>query len=253
MSAPEMIGITLVGGKGTRLEPLTDFRSKQLLPVYRYPMVYYTIFTLIKAGIRRILVISDPDNLPQYVRQLSQEQQEGRLFTDVDFDFKVQKRPEGLAQAFIIGEHNIGNNKVIMILGDNIFVGHDFSKEIQAFEDGALIFATQVPDPQRFGVVWFDGQMRATKIIEKPPSPDSNWAVVGLYTFSPDVVEVAKSVKPSARGELEIVDVIAHYFQEGRLVVHPFEGKWFDAGTPDSLLAAGNAVRDRMIENGGLL
>ena len=196
-----MRGIILSGGSGTRLRPLTKITSKQLLPVYHRPMIYYPLNTLIKAGIKEILIIVSPERAGDYLNLLGSGKEFGVRFT-----YEIQDKPEGLAQAFIIGEKFIGDDDVIMILGDNIFED-DFSEEIKNFTSGAKIFAKKVSDPERFGVVRFDEEMKAEEIVEKPKEFISNYAVTGLYIYDSRVVEVAKQIKASERGELEITDV----------------------------------------------
>ncbi len=238
-----MKGIILSGGSGTRLRPLTKVTSKQLLPVYDKPMIMYPLETLIKAGIQDILIIVAPDHAGDYLKLLGSGKELGARFT-----YEIQDKPEGIAQAFIIGESFIGKDSVAMILGDNIFE-HDQSDEIKSFEKGGMIFAKEVPDPERFGVVWFDDSGRATKIIEKPTQPDSNFCVTGLYVYDNRVVEIAKNLKPSARGELEITDVNAKYLEMNELHVKKVHGQYIDAGTFDSLFAASKLVYDRSHKN----
>ncbi len=246
-----MKGIVLAGGSATRLRPVTYITSKQLLLVYDKPMVYYPIKTLVKAGIKDILVIVAPTFSGSFVNLLSMEQQKEKEngqcgdFCGVDFTFKIQLSPRGLSDAFIIGEDFIGDDDVTMILGDNIFLGHDFSKEIQNFKSGAMVFAKEVPDPERFGVVEFDKNMKAVSIEEKPKKPKSNYAVVGLYTYDNKVVKHAKSLKPSSRGEIEITDLNNIYLKENKLKVNTFDGTWADAGTFDSLNDIQNEIRAR--------
>jgi glucose-1-phosphate thymidylyltransferase len=227
-----MKGIILSGGNGTRLMPLTKITSKQLLPIYDKPMVFYPLETLVKSGITDILVIVAPDYIDQYKKLLG----DGREF-GVKFEFLVQAKPEGLAQAFILGEQFIGSDNVCMILGDNIFED-DFSATIKNFTSGAHVFAKKVPDPERFGVVKFDEQMRAVQIEEKPKTHISDYAITGLYIYDQRVVSVAKQVKPSARGELEITELHNWYLRQGDLTVDIVEGQWLDAGTFESLYQA---------------
>lgn len=235
-----MRGIILSGGSGTRLRPLTKITSKQLLPIYNRPMIYYPLNTLIKAGIKEIMIIISPERAGDYLNLLGSGKEFG-----VKFTYEIQDKPEGLAQAFIIGENFIDNQDVAMILGDNIFED-DFSDEIKNFKGGAKIFAKHVPDPERFGVVKFGENMKAEKIIEKPQEYLSNYAVTGLYVYDKRIVEVAKGIKPSARGELEITDVNNWYLEKGELDVAMVEGEWLDAGTFDSLLKAQNFAKEKL-------
>ncbi len=234
-----MKGIILAGGRATRLRPLTTITSKQLLPVYNKPMIYYPIETLIKAGITEILIIIAPDYSGHFLNLLG----DGRDF-GAKFSYAVQKEPKGLADAFIIGADFIDNDNVTMILGDNIF-DQDFSQEINNFKSGAMIFARKVEDPKRFGVVEFDKNMKAVSIEEKPESPRSNYAVVGLYTYDNRVVEIAKNLKPSDRGEIEITDINRIYLEKGELQVNIFDTLWEDAGTFDSLLHVSNVMAQK--------
>lgn len=234
-----MKGIILAGGAGTRLHPLTRVTSKQLLPIYNKPMIYYPLETLLAAGIRDILIIIAPDHAGDFLKLLGSGKQFGCRFA-----YEVQDKPEGLAQAFLIGENFIGDDNVTLILGDNLFED-DFSKPIQTFETGARVFAKKVPDPQRFGVVAFDEQNRVTSIVEKPKEPLSDYAVTGLYIYDNTVVSKAKSLKPSARGEIEITDLNNLYLQEGKLDVAFVEGKWLDTGTFESLYEAITFAREK--------
>lgn len=249
-----MKGIVLAGGSATRLRPVTYITSKQLLLVYDKPMVYYPIKTLVRAGIKDILVIVAPTFSGSFVNLLSIEQQKVKEngqpgeFYGIDFTFKIQMAPRGLADAFLVGEEFIGDDKVTMILGDNIFLGHDFSKEIQNFKSGAMVFAKEVPDPERFGVVEFDSKMKAKSIEEKPKKPKSNYAVVGLYTYDNKVIETAKNLKPSPRGEIEITDINKIYLKNNKLKVNVFDGTWADAGTFDALNDIQNEIRRRKSE-----
>lgn len=235
-----MRGIILSGGSGSRLRPLTKITSKQLLPIYDRPMIYYPLNTLIKAGIKEILIIVAPERAGDYLNLLGSGKDFG-----VKFTYEIQDKPEGLAQAFLIGENFIDKEDVAMILGDNIFED-DFSEEIKNFKSGAKIFAKEVSDPERFGVVKLSENGQAQKIVEKPKEAISNLAVTGLYIYDSRVVEVVKQMKPSQRGELEISDVNNWYLEKGELEVARVSGEWLDAGTFDSLLKAQSIAKEKL-------
>lgn len=237
-----MKGIILAGGSGTRLYPLTKAISKQLMPVFDKPMVYYPLATLLQAGIREILIISTPRDLSKFIELLGDGSQIG-----CNFSYKVQETPRGLADAFIVGEEFIGKEKVAMILGDNIFYGAQIDRKVAKFVDvdGALGFAAHVHDPERYGVYEFDADMNVISIEEKPEHPKSNYANAGLYFCDNDVVEIAKAVKPSARGELEITSVLEAYLKRGKLKVFLLDrgSAWLDTGTFDSMMKASQFVQ----------
>ncbi len=237
-----MRGIILSGGSGTRLRPLTKITSKQLLPIYHRPMIYYPLNTLIKAGIKEILIIIAPERAGDYLNLLGSGKEFG-----VKFTYEIQDKPEGLAQAFIIGEKFIGRDDVVMILGDNIFED-DFSEDIKSFKSGAKIFAKKVTDPERFGVVKFNDQKKAEKIVEKPKDFLSDYAVTGLYIYDKRVINIAKEMKASPRGELEITDVNNWFLEKNELEVAEVKGEWLDAGTFDSLLRAQNFAKEKMAD-----
>jgi glucose-1-phosphate thymidylyltransferase len=236
-------GIVLAGGTGSRLYPITKGVSKQLLPIYDKPMIYYPISVLMLAGIRDILVISSPEDLPNYQNLLGSGESFGLNLT-----YAAQERPEGLAQAFLVGKEFIGDDSVCLILGDNVFFGQDFSPKLQdaaKIKEGATIFGYRVKDPERFGVIEYDLGGKVISIEEKPSKPKSNYVVTGLYFFDNDVIKIASTVKPSQRGELEITDVINAYLRRGQLNLKIL-GRgyaWLDTGTQDSLLDAGQFVK----------
>ena len=237
-----MKGIILAGGSGTRLWPITKGISKQLMPIYDKPMVYYPLTTLMQAGITEVLIITTPDDQLQFQRLLGDGAQWG-----ISLQYAVQPSPDGLAQAFIIGEDFIGQDKVALVLGDNIFHGNELDESLKSCTDpdGGIVFAYQVSDPERYGVVEFDQNLKAVSIEEKPSQPKSNYAVVGLYFYDNDVVEIAKNVKPSERGELEITAVNEEYLKRGKLRVTTLDDVdvWLDTGTIDSMTDATDYVR----------
>jgi len=237
-----MKGIVLAGGTATRLFPLTATTSKQLLPVYDRQMVFYPLNVLIKAGIKDVLVIVSSDHSGQFLNLL------GSIFKNygIHLYFEVQKIPRGLADAFVLGESFIDQDSVTMILGDNIFED-DLSSHIRKFKGGGMVFAKVVPDPERFGVVEFDKGGRAISIEEKPKKPKSNYCVTGAYIYDNRVIEIAKNLKPSIRGEIEITDINRAYLEMGELKVNVIKGEWLDAGTFDALLKAGNVVKKKKL------
>ncbi|KKP68519.1 MAG: Glucose-1-phosphate thymidylyltransferase [Candidatus Moranbacteria bacterium GW2011_GWE1_35_17] len=238
----KMKGIILAGGTATRLFPMTATTSKQLLPVYDRQMIFYPLNTLITAGIKNILIIVAPEHSGQFLNLL------GSLFRkyDIHISFEVQSVPRGLAESLILGENHIGDDSVALILGDNIFE-NDFSAQIKAFKSGGHVFAKKVSDPERFGVVKFNKNNRAVEIIEKPKEWISDYAVTGLYLYDNKCVEMAKKMKPSERGEIEITDINKAYLKKRELEVTLFDGEWLDAGTPDSLLEASITVKEKGI------
>jgi glucose-1-phosphate thymidylyltransferase len=237
-----MKGIILAGGSGTRLHPLTLAVSKQLMPIYNKPMIYYPLSTLMSAGIKEILIISTPHDLPNFEKLLGDGSRIGCKFT-----YKVQEIPNGLAQAFVLGEEFIGNDSVALVLGDNIFHGTGLADTLQEHvtPNGGVVFAYHVSDPERYGVVDFDEEMKAVSIEEKPTNPKSNYAVPGLYFYDNSIVEIAKNIKPSARGEYEITDVNNEYLKQGKLSVSVLDKgtAWLDTGTFQSLIQASQFVQ----------
>lgn len=237
-----MKGIILAGGSGTRLHPITYAISKQIMPVYDKPMIYYPLSTLLLAGIRDILIISTPHDMPQFQRLLKDGCQWG-----LNFSYAEQPVPNGLAQAFVIGEQFIGNDSVALVLGDNIFYGRGLGRQLSknSHPDGGIIYAYRVSDPERYGVVEFDKNMQAISIEEKPQKPKSNYAVPGLYFYDNDVIEIAKNLQPSVRGEYEITDVNKEYLKRGKLKVSILDRgtAWLDTGTFDSLMQAAQFVQ----------
>ena len=245
-----MKGIVLAGGSGTRLYPMTRGISKQLLPIYDKPLVYYPISILMMAGIKDIMIISSPRDLPLMQELLGDGSELG-----VNFEYKLQPSPDGIAQAFILGEEFIGNEPVSLVLGDNIYHGHDLMNKLRGsteLKEGGKVFAYQVFDPERYGVIDFDEKGKALSIEEKPENPKSNYAVTGLYFYDNKVVDIAKDLKPSARGELEITDVNKHYLEQGSLTVELL-GRgyaWLDTGTPDSMAQASDYIKTLQARQG---
>ncbi|MFN7160091.1 MAG: sugar nucleotidyltransferase [Candidatus Gracilibacteria bacterium] len=237
-----MKGIILAGGRATRLRPVTLVTSKQLLPIYNKPMIYYPIETLKSAGITEVLIIVAPDNAGDFLKLLGSGKEIG-----MKFSYEVQDSPNGLAEAFLVGENFIGDDDVTLILGDNYFDA-DFHEAVQTFQSGARVFACEVPDPHRYGVVEFDQHMKAVSIEEKPTNPKSTFAVTGFYIYDNSVIEKAKTLKPSARGELEITDINNLYLNEGNLDVALVKGKWMDTGTFESWFETSAYVRDKELQ-----
>ena len=240
----KMKGIILAGGTATRLFPLTATTSKQLLPIYDRQMIFYPLNILIKAGIREILIIVAPEHSGQFLNLL------GSIFEkhNIHLEFKVQKIPKGLADAFIIGKDFIDNDNVAMILGDNIFEDSArLARDIKSFKKGGMIFAKEVPDPERFGIVEFDKNGNAISIEEKPEKPQSHYCVTGIYVYDHNVAKIAEKLSPSGRGEIEVTDINKKYLKMKKLAVNKIKGAWLDAGTFDSLLEAGNIVKEKKI------
>ncbi|MEA2113505.1 MAG: sugar phosphate nucleotidyltransferase [Patescibacteria group bacterium] len=235
-----MRGIILAGGRGTRLRPCTKVISKPLLPIYNRPLIYYPLNTLIKAGIKEILIIIAPEKAGDYLNLLGSGKEFG-----VKFTYEIQDKPRGIADAFIIGENFIGQENVVMVLSDNIFED-DFKEDIESFKSGAKAFVKKVSNSSRFGVIEFDKNMKARKIVEKPKKWLSDYAITGLYIFDHRVIEAAKKLKPSKRGELEITDLLSWYLKKGELEVAMVNNGWIDAGTFDSLLKAQNFAKEKM-------
>lgn len=238
-----MKGIILAGGKATRLYPVTKAVCKQLLPVYDKPMIYYPLSTLLLAGIKDILIISTPEDVSKFKNLLG-----NGSFIGVKISYAVQDEPKGIAQSLIIAESFIGKDKVCLILGDNVFYGYSLTKILQeaaSLKDGAVIFGYYVKDPERYGVISFDKRCRVTSIVEKPKHPETNWAVTGIYFYDNKAVQIAKRLKPSKRGELEITDVNAHYLRAGKLKVKFLNRgyAWLDTGTPDALIEASMFIK----------
>lgn len=241
-----MKGIILSGGLGTRMRPLTYVTSKQLLPVYNKPMIFYPLETLLRAGIKEILIIVAPDHCGDYMKVLGS----GKNFGEgVKFTYEIQDKPEGLAQAFLIGENFLDDgDNVTLILGDNIFE-HDFTEDIRSFKGGGLVFAKEVPDPERFGILELDSQGNVLSVEEKPKAPKSNLAQVGIYVFDGQVLEAAKSVEPSERGELEITEVANWYLKREQLKARPIQGFWRDAGTFETYHETWVWARENALKN----
>jgi len=240
----KMKGIILAGGTATRLFPLTATTSKQLLPIYDRQMIFYPLNILIKAGIREILIIVAPEHSGQFLNLL------GSIFEkhNIHLEFKVQKIPKGLADAFIVGKDFIDNDNVAMILGDNIFEDSArLARDIKSFKKGGMIFAKEVPDPERFGIVEFDKNGKAISIEEKPEKPKSHYCVTGIYVYDHNVAKIAEKLSPSGRGEIEVTDINKKYLKMKKLAVNKIKGAWLDAGTFDSLLEAGNIVKEKKI------